>query len=80
MKQIKGTLQMMQEDMQTLGKMNQVLFNSWQDQMSEKFANECVGEMTRKWKECVQTMESLISQLCDAEKDIENLHERSRRR
>lgn len=80
MVQLKRDLQMMQEDMQTLGKMNQVLFNSWQDQMAQKFSNGCVGEMIKKWKEYVQAMEPLIRQLSDIEKRMGTLKEQSKRR
>jgi hypothetical protein len=80
MVQLKRDLQMMQEDMQTLGKMNQVLFNSWQDQMSQNFEKGCVGEMIRKWKEYVQAVEPLVRQLSDIEKRMEALREQSKRR
>ena len=78
--QLKRDLQMMQEDMQTLGKMNQVLFNSWQDQMAQKFSNGCIGEMMRKWREYIQYVEPLVRQLCDIEKRMETLKEQSKRR
>ena len=60
MLQIKKDLQMLQEDMQTLGKMNQVLFNSWQDQMAQTFSSGCVGDMARKWNRwCVNSVISI---------------------
>ena len=80
MLQIKKDLQMLQEDMQTLGKMNQVLFNSWQDQMAQTFSSGCVGDMARKWKDYVQALEPLVRQLCDIDKRMEKLREQSKGR
>ena len=74
------TLQEMEEDIRKLEQMNQLLFNSWQDKMSEHFEKGCVGMMAQKWKDYKNNMEPLIRRLNKYEQDIENLSEQIKKR
>lgn len=69
------TLQEMEEDIRKLEKMNQLLFDSWQDKMSEHFEKGCVGVMMQKWKDYKRNIEPLIQRLNKYEQDINNLSE-----
>ena len=74
------TLQEMEEDIRKLEQMNQLLFNSWQDKMSEHFEKGCVGVMVQKWKDYRRNIEPLIRQLNKYEQDIKNLSEQIKKR
>ena len=73
-------LQMMEEDMQKLETMNLSLFETWQDQLSNKFSVECVGALQGKWKEYSQAIEPLIRQLKKLEADMEDLNRQIKQR
>lgn len=45
-------LQMIEEDMNKLSKMGDVLFASWQDQMSDHFSKGCLDVISRQWRQC----------------------------
>lgn len=74
------TLQEMEEDIRKLGQMNQLLFDSWQDKMSEHFEKGCVGVMMQKWKDYKNNIEPLIRRLNKYEQDIKNLSEQIKKR
>ncbi len=74
------TLQEMEEDIRKLEQMNQLLFNSWQDKMSEHFEKGCVGVMAQKWKDYKNNMEPLIRRLNKFEQDMKNLNEQIKQR
>ena len=77
---MKRTLQEMEEDIRKLEQMNQLLFNSWQDKMSEHFEKGCVGRMAQKWKDYKNNMEPLIRRLNKFEQDMKNLNEQIKQR
>ena len=74
------TLQEMEEDIRKLEQMNQLLFDSWQDKMSEHFEKGCVGMMAQKWKDYKNNMEPLIRRLNKFEQDMKNLNEQIKQR
>ena len=74
------TLQEMEEDIRKLEQMNQLLFDSWQDKMSEHFEKGCVGVMLQRWKDYRKNIEPLIRQLNKYEQDIKNLSEQIKKR
>ena len=74
------TLQEIEEDIRKLEKMNQLLFDAWQDKMSEHFKQKCLGDMAQKWKDYIQNVEPLVRQLNKYEQDIKNLSEQIKQR
>ena len=74
------TLQEMEEDIRKLEQMNQLLFDSWQDKMSEHFEKGCVGVMVQKWKDYKNNIEPLIRRLNKFEQEIKNLGEQIKKR
>lgn len=74
------TLQEMEEDIRKLEQMNQLLFETWQDKMSEHFEKGCIGVMAQKWKDYKNNIEPLIRRLNKYEQDIESLSEQIKKR
>ena len=70
------TLQEMEEDIRKLEQMNQLLFDSWQDKMSEHFEKGCVGKMLQIWKDYRKNIEPLIQRLNKYEQDLQGLSEK----
>jgi len=64
-------LQLIEDDMQKLSAMNQTLFDSWQDNMSEHFSKGCLNEMEHQWKQFADTITPLIQQLSRVEKEMQ---------
>jgi hypothetical protein len=73
-------LQMAEEDMQKLSKMNETLFASWQDKMSDHFSKGCLNEMERQWKQYMEAVNPLLRQIKKIEEEMTEYHERSKRR
>ena len=63
-------LQLVEEDMHKLSRMNETLLATWQDKMAEHFSKGCLEEMSRKWKIFSETVSPLIQQLSKIEKDL----------
>ena len=66
--------------MQKLSAMNQTLFDSWQDNMSEHFSIGCINEMERQWEQYVDNITPLIQQLGRVEKELQEYLQICKRR
>ena len=73
-------LQMAEEDMQKLSKMNETLFASWQDKMSDHFSKGCLNEMEQQWKQYLEAVNPLIRQLDKIQKEMAEYCESCKRR
>ena len=73
-------LQMIEEDMQKLSKMNQTLFAAWQDKLSDHFSKGCLGEMERQWKQYVETLNPLLRQLQKSEDEMTEYRDSCKKR
>lgn len=73
-------IQMAEEEMQKLSKMNEMLFSSWQDNMSDHFSKGCLNEMQRQWKQYVEAVTPLIRQLDKIETEMEEYRKNCKRR
>ena len=73
-------LQMIEEDMNKLSKMGDVLFASWQDQMSDHFSKGCLDEILRQWRQCSEAITPLLQQLKQLEAEIHECYQQSQRR
>ncbi len=56
-------LQMVEEDMTKLSKMNKMLFETWQDDLAKHFSKGCLEEMELQWKQYKEFVQPLIRQL-----------------
>ena len=73
-------LQMIEEDMNILSKMGDVLFASWQDQMSDHFSKGCLDEISRQWRQCSEAITPLLQQLKQLEAEIQECYQQSQKR
>ena len=73
-------IQMAEEDMQKLSKMNETLFASWQDKMSDHFSKGCLNEMERQWKQYVESLDPLLRQLKKFEKEMREYRDSCKKR
>lgn len=73
-------LQMVEEDMQKLSKMNQTLFATWQDKLSDHFSKGCLGEMEQQWKQYVEELNPLLRQIKKIEEEMTEYRDSCKKR
>ncbi len=73
-------LQMVEEDMTKLSKMNKMLFETWQDDLAKHFSKGCLEEMELQWKQYKEFVQPLIRQLKKWEGEMNEYRERCKQR
>ena len=63
-----------------LSKMNQMLFETWQDDLAVHFSKDCLEKMERQWKQYKEFVQPLIRQINKYEKEMNECRDRCKLR
>lgn len=77
---MKQILQQLREDLQTFSKMNQTLFEGWEDGRAKHFKQGCVDVIERQLKQFISSAEDHIYQINMWKERMEHEVEQSKRR